>query len=60
MVRGYENVANVTDKKFPGNPTSSYRTLYVGKIYGQTSVRNAEKGYFLLFHFSVIFKYPLK
>ena len=31
----FENDPNVTDKKFPGNPTRSYRTLEPLKIVGE-------------------------
>ncbi|HEX2608615.1 MAG TPA: NAD(+)--rifampin ADP-ribosyltransferase [Flavisolibacter sp.] len=31
----YEDDPNLTDKKFPGNPTRSYRTLYPLKIVGE-------------------------
>ncbi|MEZ4899462.1 MAG: NAD(+)--rifampin ADP-ribosyltransferase [Saprospiraceae bacterium] len=33
----FENDPNVTDKKFPGNPTRSYRTLEPLKIVGETT-----------------------
>lgn len=32
---GYENDPNVTDKKFPGNPTRSYRSSAPIKIIGE-------------------------
>jgi hypothetical protein len=32
---GFENDPNVTDKKFPGNPTRSYRTSAPLKIVGE-------------------------
>ena len=31
----FENDPNVTDKKFPGNPTRSYRSLHPLKIVGE-------------------------
>lgn len=31
----YENDPNVTDKKFPGNPTRSYRSMHDLKITGE-------------------------
>jgi rifampin ADP-ribosylating transferase len=31
----FENDPNLTDKKFPGNPTRSYRTKYPLRIVGQ-------------------------
>jgi rifampin ADP-ribosylating transferase len=31
----FENDPNVTDKKFPGNPTRSYRSSYPVKIIGE-------------------------
>ncbi len=31
----YENDPNVTDKKFPGNPTRSYRSAFPLKITGE-------------------------
>src|SRR6476659_8829530 len=31
----FENDPNVTDKKFPGNPTRSYRSAYSLKIVGE-------------------------
>jgi hypothetical protein len=31
----YEDDPNLTDKKFPGNPTKSYRTLYALKVIGE-------------------------
>lgn len=34
-VAGFENDPNVTDKKFPGNPTRSYRTTEPLKIVGE-------------------------
>ncbi|WP_457130205.1 NAD(+)--rifampin ADP-ribosyltransferase [Mucilaginibacter sp. HD30] len=34
-VGGFENDPNVTDKKFPGNPTRSYRTQEPLKIIGE-------------------------
>lgn len=34
-VEGFENDPNVTDKKFPGNPTRSYRTRAPMKIIGE-------------------------
>ncbi|WP_394349710.1 NAD(+)--rifampin ADP-ribosyltransferase [Taibaiella lutea] len=33
----FENDPNVTDKKFPGNPTRSYRTQAPLKIVGETT-----------------------
>ncbi|MCW3071804.1 MAG: arr, rifampin ADP-ribosylating transferase [Bacteroidetes bacterium] len=33
----FENAPNVTDKKFPGNPTRSYRTLEPLKIVGEVT-----------------------
>lgn len=33
----FENDPNLTDKKFPGNPTRSYRTRYPLKITGEVS-----------------------
>lgn len=33
----FENDPNVTDKKFPGNPTRSYRTLYPLRIVGEAA-----------------------
>lgn len=33
----YENDPNVTDKKFPGNPTRSYRTVAPMKIVGEVT-----------------------
>jgi rifampin ADP-ribosylating transferase len=33
----FENDPNVTDKKFPGNPTRSYRSLAPLKIAGEVS-----------------------
>ncbi|WP_436410306.1 NAD(+)--rifampin ADP-ribosyltransferase [Parapedobacter flavus] len=33
----YENDPNVTDKKFPGNPTRSYRTAAPMKIVGEVT-----------------------
>ncbi|WP_394337884.1 NAD(+)--rifampin ADP-ribosyltransferase [Flavipsychrobacter stenotrophus] len=33
----YENDPNVTDKKFPGNPTRSYRTREPMKIIGEVT-----------------------
>jgi len=33
----FENDPNVTDKKFPGNPTRSYRTKYPLKIIGEVT-----------------------
>jgi rifampin ADP-ribosylating transferase len=32
---GFENDPNVTDKKFPGNPTGSYRSLAPLKVVGE-------------------------
>ncbi len=32
---GFENDPNVTDKKFPGNPTRSYRSRFPLKIIGE-------------------------
>ena len=32
---GFENDPNVTDKKFPGNPTRSYRTKFPLRIVGE-------------------------
>jgi len=34
---GFENDPNVTDKKFPGNPTRSYRSLAPLEIIGETT-----------------------
>lgn len=34
---GFENDPNVTDKKFPGNPTRSYRTTLPLKIVGEVT-----------------------
>ncbi|WP_406653198.1 NAD(+)--rifampin ADP-ribosyltransferase [Marinoscillum sp.] len=34
---GFENDPNVTDKKFPGNPTRSYRTEAPLKIVGEVT-----------------------
>ncbi len=34
---GFENDPNVTDKKFPGNPTRSYRSQAPLKIVGEVS-----------------------
>jgi hypothetical protein len=34
---GFENDPNVTDKKFPGNPTRSYRTQAPLKIVGEVT-----------------------
>lgn len=34
---GFENDPNVTDKKFPGNPTRSYRSKYPLKILGEVT-----------------------
>lgn len=34
---GFENDPNVTDKKFPGNPTRSYRSTSPLKIIGETT-----------------------
>lgn len=34
----YENDPNLTDKKFPGNPTRSYRTKYALRITGEVPV----------------------
>lgn len=31
----FEDDPNVTDKKFPGNPTKSYRSLYPLKVVGE-------------------------
>lgn len=31
----FENDPNLTDKKFPGNPTRSYRTMGLLKIVGE-------------------------
>ncbi len=31
----YENDPNLTDKKFPGNPTKSYRTAYPLRVTGE-------------------------
>lgn len=33
----FENDPNVTDKKFPGNPTRSYRSQYPLKIVGEVT-----------------------
>jgi len=33
----YEDDPNLTDKKFPGNPTKSYRSAYPLKIVGEVS-----------------------
>jgi rifampin ADP-ribosylating transferase len=33
----FENDPNVTNKKFPGNPTRSYRTPYPLKIVGEVT-----------------------
>jgi len=33
----YENDPNLTDKKFPGNPTRSYRSTMALKIIGEVS-----------------------
>ena len=33
----YENDPNVTDKKFPGNPTRSYRSRFPVKIIGEVT-----------------------
>jgi rifampin ADP-ribosylating transferase len=33
----YENDPNLTDKKFPGNPTKSYRTLHPLRIIGEVT-----------------------
>lgn len=33
----YENDPNLTDKKFPGNPTRSYRSLEPLKIVGEVT-----------------------
>ncbi len=33
----FEDDPNVTDKKFPGNPTKSYRTLYPLRIIGEVT-----------------------
>ncbi|WP_420831809.1 NAD(+)--rifampin ADP-ribosyltransferase [Polluticoccus soli] len=33
----FENDPNVTDKKFPGNPTRSYRTLAPLKVVGEAT-----------------------
>ena len=33
----FENDPNVTDKKFPGNPTRSYRTAAPMKIVGEVT-----------------------
>ena len=35
--RAFENDPNVTDKKFPGNPTRSYRTRAPLKIVGEVT-----------------------
>jgi rifampin ADP-ribosylating transferase len=32
-----ENDPNLTDKKFPGNPTKSYRSLYPFKVIGEVT-----------------------
>ena len=34
---GFENDPNVTDKKFPGNPTRSYRSQAPLKIVGEVT-----------------------
>ena len=36
-VGSFENDPNVTDKKFPGNPTRSYRTQHPLKITGEVT-----------------------
>lgn len=36
----FEDDPNLTDKKFPGNPTRSYRTRFPLKIVGEVSVWN--------------------
>lgn len=36
-IGSFENDPNVTDKKFPGNPTRSYRTLTPLKIIGEVT-----------------------
>ncbi|PWS29871.1 NAD(+)--rifampin ADP-ribosyltransferase [Pedobacter paludis] len=33
----YEDDPNLTDKKFPGNPTKSYRSLYPLRVIGEVS-----------------------
>ncbi|WP_118953217.1 NAD(+)--rifampin ADP-ribosyltransferase [Taibaiella helva] len=33
-----EDDPNVTDKKFPGNPTMSYRSIYPFKVVGEVTV----------------------
>lgn len=33
----YEDDPNLTDKKFPGNPTKSYRTKHALKVVGEVS-----------------------
>lgn len=33
----YENDPNLTDKKFPGNPTKSYRSLYPLRVIGEVN-----------------------
>lgn len=35
-----EDDPNVTDKKFPGNPTKSYRSKYPFKIVGEVTIWN--------------------
>jgi rifampin ADP-ribosylating transferase len=42
----FENDPNVTDKKFPGNPTRSYRTQAPLKIVGELTdwVRQTPEG----------------
>ena len=35
-----EDDPNVTDKKFPGNPTMSYRSIYPFKVIGEVTVWN--------------------
>lgn len=34
-LRPYEDDPNVTDKKFPGNPTRSYRTRHPLRVVGE-------------------------
>lgn len=33
----FEDDPNLTDKKFPGNPTKSYRTLYALRVIGEVT-----------------------
>lgn len=33
----YEDDPNLTDKKFPGNPTKSYRTMYPLRVVGEVN-----------------------